>query len=34
MYLESGALMNVSDLWQAFNAIAGTGDEDDESKTM
>jgi origin recognition complex subunit 3 len=34
MYLESGALMNVSDLWMAFNAIAGSGDEDDESKTM
>jgi origin recognition complex subunit 3 len=34
MYLESGALMNVSDLWSAFNAIAGSGDEDDESKTM
>jgi origin recognition complex subunit 3 len=34
MYLESGTLMNVSDLWSAFNAIAGSGDEDDESKTM
>jgi origin recognition complex subunit 3 len=34
MYLESGALMNVSDLWSAFNAIAGDPDEDDESKTM
>jgi origin recognition complex subunit 3 len=34
MYLESGALMNVSDLWSAFNAIAGTPEEDDESKTM
>lgn len=34
MYLESGALMNVSDLWSAFDAIAGSGDEDDESKTM
>ena len=34
MYLESGALMNVSDLWSAFNAIAGDGAEDDESKTM
>jgi origin recognition complex subunit 3 len=34
MYLESGMLMNVSDLWSAFNAIAGSGDEDDESKTM
>lgn len=34
MYVESGALINVSDLWSAFNAIAGDGDEDDESKTM
>ncbi|KAF2026488.1 hypothetical protein EK21DRAFT_74048 [Setomelanomma holmii] len=34
MYLESGALLNVSDLWSAFNAIAGDGDEDGESKTM
>tara|TARA_R110002003_G_scaffold126_26_gene11669 strand:- start:41836 stop:43149 length:1314 start_codon:yes stop_codon:yes gene_type:complete len=34
MYLESGALMNVSDLWSAFNAIAGDGHEDDDSKTM
>jgi origin recognition complex subunit 3 len=34
MYVESGALMNVSDLWSAFNAIAGSGDDGDESKTM
>ncbi|OAL07606.1 hypothetical protein IQ06DRAFT_209338 [Phaeosphaeriaceae sp. SRC1lsM3a] len=34
MYLESGTLINVSDLWSAFNAIAGSEDEDDESKTM
>lgn len=34
MYLESGALMNVSDLWSAFQAIVGDGDEGDESKTM
>lgn len=34
MYIESGTLMNVSDLWSAFNAIAGSGDEDDDSKTM
>ena len=33
LYLESGALINVSDLWSAFNAIAGEGEED-ESKTM
>lgn len=34
MYLESGALINVSDLWSAFNAIAGDEDEESESKTM
>ncbi|KAF3001435.1 hypothetical protein E8E13_007919 [Curvularia kusanoi] len=35
MYLESGALINATDLWSAFKAIAGTEDEDDdESKTM
>ncbi|KAF1949440.1 hypothetical protein CC80DRAFT_429178 [Byssothecium circinans] len=33
LYLESGTLINVSDLRSAFNAIAGEG-EDDESKTM
>lgn len=34
MYLESGALINVTDLWSAFKAIAGDEDDDDESKTM
>ncbi|KAJ4372501.1 Origin recognition complex subunit 3 [Neocucurbitaria cava] len=34
MYLESGTLINVSDLWSAFNAIAGDGEEESESKTM
>lgn len=34
MYLESGALINVTDLWSAFKAIAGNDDDDDESKTM
>lgn len=34
MYVESGALINVTDLWSAFNAIAGDGEEDNESKTM
>ncbi|KAF1932314.1 uncharacterized protein M421DRAFT_289162 [Didymella exigua CBS 183.55] len=34
MYLESGALINVTDLWSAFRAIAGDEDDDDESKTM
>ncbi|KAF2013289.1 origin recognition complex subunit [Aaosphaeria arxii CBS 175.79] len=30
LYLESGSLINVSDLWQAFNAIVGGGEEDEE----
>jgi origin recognition complex subunit 3 len=34
LYLESGALINVSDLWAAFNAIVGEGGEDEDSKTM
>jgi len=34
MYLESGALINVTDLWSAFRAIAGDGDDDEESTTM
>lgn len=34
MYLESGPLINVSDLWSAFNAISGNEDDDDDSKTM
>ncbi|KAH9873527.1 hypothetical protein IAQ61_004151 [Plenodomus lingam] len=34
MYLESGTLMNVSDLWSAFNAIAGDGEEENEPRTM
>lgn len=34
MYLESGALINVSDLWSAFNAIAGNPEDEDQSNTM
>ncbi|KAH6638314.1 origin recognition complex subunit [Boeremia exigua] len=34
MYLESGALINVTDLWSAFKAIAGNDDGEDESITM
>lgn len=34
LYLESGALINASDLWSAFNAIVGEDDEESESKTM
>lgn len=33
LYLESGAFVNVSDMWSAFKAILGT-DEDDESQSM
>ncbi|KAJ4990253.1 origin recognition complex subunit [Stagonosporopsis vannaccii] len=33
MYLESGALINVTDLWSAFKAIAGVGDDDDEGES-
>ncbi|EMC95246.1 hypothetical protein BAUCODRAFT_140424 [Baudoinia panamericana UAMH 10762] len=32
LYLESGSLINASDLWQAFQAVIG--DERDESQTM
>lgn len=28
LYLESGALINVSDLWNAFFAIVGEGSEE------
>ena len=34
MYLESGTLINVTDLWSAFNAIAGDGMEENEPSTM
>ena len=34
MYLESGALINVSDLWSAFHAIAGKDEDEDKSHTM
>lgn len=33
MYLESGTLINASDLWLAFNAIVGAGEEGDDSKS-
>jgi origin recognition complex subunit 3 len=33
LYVESGALMNVSDLWKAFEALVGEGEEG-EGKTM
>ncbi|MCJ1397010.1 hypothetical protein MMC11_000202 [Xylographa trunciseda] len=32
LYLESGAIINISDLWSAFNAILGSEDGDDEGK--
>lgn len=34
MYLESGAFINVNDLWSAFHAIVGKDDEEDEAQTM
>ena len=34
LYMESGALINVSDLWSAFNAIVGDEKEEDQPKTM
>lgn len=34
LYLESGALMNVSDLRSAFNAIVGEPEEEEEAKNM
>lgn len=34
LYLESGSLINVSDLWSAFNAMAGDDEENSESRTM
>ncbi|MCJ1391720.1 hypothetical protein MMC18_004585 [Xylographa bjoerkii] len=30
LYLESGAIINISDLWSAFNTILGSEDGDDE----
>jgi origin recognition complex subunit 3 len=34
LYLESGALINVSDLWEAFNAMVGEEDEESRTRTM
>lgn len=34
LYLESGALINTSDLWSAFYAIVGKEDDQDESQAM
>ncbi|KAF2682716.1 hypothetical protein K458DRAFT_306676 [Lentithecium fluviatile CBS 122367] len=34
LYLNAGALINVSDLWSAFNVMVGDKDAEDESKTM
>ncbi|KAL5381457.1 hypothetical protein DPSP01_007171 [Paraphaeosphaeria sporulosa] len=34
LYLESGAIINATDLWSAFHAIVGKDDEDDQSQTM
>ena len=32
LYLESGSLINVSDLWQAFNAVMLDDDGSEEQK--
>ena len=32
LYLESGAIINISDLWSAFNAILGCEDGENEEK--
>jgi origin recognition complex subunit 3 len=34
LYLNAGGLINVSDLWSAFNVMVGDKDAEDESKTM
>jgi origin recognition complex subunit 3 len=34
LYLESGSLVNVSDLWSAFNAIVGEEEDEAEPTTM
>ncbi|KAF2234438.1 origin recognition complex subunit [Viridothelium virens] len=34
LYLESGSLINVSDLYSAFNAIIGKGDNGDDEKRV
>jgi origin recognition complex subunit 3 len=34
LYLNASALINVSDLWSAFNVMVGEKDAEDESKTM
>ena len=38
LYLETGSLVNISDLWSAFNTIVGAddgeGEEEDQQKTL
>ncbi|KAH7123848.1 origin recognition complex subunit [Dendryphion nanum] len=34
LYLETGALINASDLWSAFNTIVGDEEEGNEQQTM
>ena len=34
LYLESGSLVNVSDLWSAFNTIVGEEEDEAEPTTM
>lgn len=34
LYLESGSLINASDLWHAFQAVMGDGKEDEQTMTL
>ena len=34
LYLETGSLINASDLWQAFHAVVGDGRTDEESTAL
>ncbi|KAK3072613.1 Origin recognition complex subunit 3, partial [Teratosphaeriaceae sp. CCFEE 6253] len=34
LYLESGSLINASDLWQAFQAVMGDGKEEAETMAL
>ena len=34
LYLESGSLVNASDLWSAFNAIVGEEEDEVEPTAM
>lgn len=34
LYLESGSLINASDLWQAFHAVLGDGTDDEQTMSL